>query len=65
MTQFGYWRDTRIENRRATLNQYGQINNVWILAPQGGIGPLGGFARSPSGTFSSFADLKPHLRSEI
>lgn len=63
MTMNGYWRDTRIENRRATLNQYGAINNVWIVAPQGGPGPLGGFGRSPSGTFSSFADLKPHLRS--
>jgi len=63
MTQSGYWRDTRIENRRSVLNQYGAINNVWIVAPQGGPGPLGGFGRSPSGNFSSFADLKPHLRS--
>ena len=63
MTMSGYWRETRIENRRATLNQYGQINNVWILAPQGNVGPLGGFGRSPSGTFTTFASLSPHLRS--
>lgn len=60
MTQSGFWRDRRVENRRMTLNQYSQINNVWCLFPQGGA-PPNGF--STSGIFSNFTDLKPHLRS--
>lgn len=63
MTMAGFWRETRVENRRNVLNQYGQINNVWILAPQGNVGPLGGFGRSPAGAFTTFAALSPHLRS--
>ncbi len=63
MTQAGFWRNASVENRRNTLNQYGSINRTWVLSPQGGLGPLGGFARSPTGVFSSFTDLKPHLRS--
>lgn len=57
----GYWRNLRIENRRATINQYASINNVWTLAPQG-LPVLGGFG-SPAGSFSTFAALKPNLRS--
>lgn len=61
MTQAGFWRNTNIENRRATINQYGQVNNVWILAPQG-MPVLGGWG-SPKGSYSSFADLKGNLKS--
>ncbi len=57
----GFWRNNRIENRRATINQYGAPNNVWIIAPQG-MPILGGFG-NPTGSFSSFTDLKPNLRS--
>jgi hypothetical protein len=61
MTQSGFWRNFNIENRRATINQYGQVNNVWILAPQG-LPALGGWG-TPRGAFSSFADLKAQIRS--
>lgn len=61
MTEYGFWRNTRLENRRATINQYGSVNNVWILAPQG-MPVLGGFG-SPTGSFSTFAALKPQIRS--
>lgn len=64
MTQVGFWRDTKVENRRMTIQQAGQVNNVWWLSPQGGPGPLGGFAGAPAGVFSTFADLKPNLRSK-
>lgn len=62
MTQSGFWRNFNVENRRATLNQYSNINNVWLLAPQGGP-VLGGFGKAPAGAFSTFTDLKPNLRS--
>lgn len=61
MTMQGFWRNNRVENRRATLNQYGQVNNVWLIAPEG-MPVLGGFG-NPAGSFASFTDLKPHLRS--
>ncbi len=64
MTQSGFWRDTKVENRRMLLGQQQQVNNVWWLSPQGGPGPLGGFAGAPAGVFSTFADLKPNLRSK-
>jgi hypothetical protein len=54
MTQYGYWRNFQTENRRVTLNDYGVINKVWYLFPQGD---------GPRGSFSTFTDLKPHLRS--
>lgn len=63
MTQVGFWRNTQQDNRRITIGQYGQINRVWFVAPQGAGGPFGGFAMPPAGVFSSFADLKPNLRS--
>lgn len=63
MTQFGYWRDLRTENRRAILNQINQVNKVWYLSPQGG-GPMGGFGTGPAGIFSTFAALAPNLRSK-
>jgi hypothetical protein len=54
MTQFGYWRNLREENRRAILQDYGVINKVWYLFPQGG---------GPRGSFETFTALKPNLRS--
>jgi hypothetical protein len=54
MTQFGYWRNLREENRRAILQDYGTINKVWYLFPQGG---------GPRGSFETFTALKPNLRS--
>lgn len=61
MSQPGFWRNNRIENRRATINQFAAPNNVWILAPQG-MPVLGGFG-SPAGSFATFAELKPNIRS--
>lgn len=54
MTEHGYWRNYREENRRAILNDYGIINKVWYLFPQGG---------GPRGSFTTFAELAPNLRS--
>jgi len=54
MTQSGYWRNLREENRRAILQDYGVINKVWYLFPQGG---------GPRGSFETFTSLKPNLRS--
>jgi len=54
MTQTGYWRSLREENRRAILQDYGVINHVWYLFPQGD---------GPRGSFTTFADLSPNLRS--
>src|SRR3990172_13136592 len=54
MTQHGYWRTTQAENRRVILNDYGQINKVWYLFPQGG---------GPRGSFTTFTSLAPNLKS--
>lgn len=54
MTQVGYWQDTRVTNNRAILTGFGQINNVWYIAPQG---------HGPRGAFTSFTTLAPNLRS--
>jgi len=50
----GYWRNFREENRRAILQDYGVINKVWYLFPQGG---------GPRGSFETFTALAPNLRS--
>ena len=50
----GYWRNFREENRRAILQDYGVINKVWYLFPQGG---------GPRGSFETFESLAPNLRS--
>ena len=50
----GFWRNMREENRRAILQDYGVINKVWYLFPQGG---------GPRGSFETFTSLKPNLRS--
>ena len=60
MTQYGYWRDTQPNNNRLVLRGFSNVNNVWYLAPQGGVGPLAG---TKANTFTTFADLSPHLRS--
>ena len=54
MTARGFWRQYQEENRRAILQDYGQINKVWYLFPQGG---------GPRGSFTNFTDLKSNLRS--
>jgi hypothetical protein len=51
----GFWRDTRESNQRVLLNDYGTINKVKYLFPQGG---------GPRGAFNTFADLKQNLRSK-
>ena len=63
MTQSGFWRQMNSDNRRALVQDWGSFNRVWYLAPQGAGGPFGGFAMPPAGIFSTFADLKPNLRS--
>jgi hypothetical protein len=50
----GFWRTLQEENRRAILTDYGQINKVWYLFPQGG---------GPRGSFTTFSDLKGNLSS--
>lgn len=54
MTQVGWWRRREQETRRVILSDFGVINNVWYLFPQGG---------GPRGAFTTFADLAPNLRS--
>lgn len=53
MTQQGYWRDFKENNNRAILMDYGVMNHVWYLFPQGG---------GPRGSFQTFTELAPHLR---
>lgn len=54
MTQAGFWRDYRVENRRVTLGGYGQLNNVHYLCPDGG---------GPEGAYGTWAALSPNLKS--
>lgn len=63
MSMVGFWRQMNADNRRALVQDWGSFNRVWYLAPQGAGGPFGGFAQPPAGVFSTFADLKPNLRS--
>ncbi len=56
MTQSGFWRNIRDDNRRVMLGDHAYgVNRIFYLFPQGG-GPSGSF------TFSTFADMAPHLR---
>lgn len=50
----GFWREVNSIDNRVSLIGASQINRVWYLFPQGG---------GPRGSFSTFADLKPNLRS--
>lgn len=52
MTQQGFWRNLRQDNRLALVGGT-DINRVWYLFPQGG---------GPRGAFSTFADLAPNLK---
>ena len=54
MTQHGYWRDLRSDNRRMVVRDGAVISNLWYLFPQGG---------GPRGAFTTFTDLKSHLKS--
>ncbi len=56
MTQFGFWRNMNSDNRRLYMRDSPVISNVYYLFPQGG-GPAGAH------TFTTFADLAPHLKS--
>jgi len=60
MTQAGFWRDTRQNNNRLAVGNFGTLNNVWYLAPQGVAPTLGFPVRN---TFTTFAELAPNLRS--
>lgn len=53
MTIRGYWREFAPENRRAILSDYGVINQVHYLFPQGG---------GPRGSVTTFAELKGRLK---
>ena len=55
MTYNGYWRSYQpLNNSQIVLGlDGGQINKIWYLFPQGG----------PRGSFTTFAALKPNLRS--
>lgn len=55
----GFWRQLSQNNNRLTLGGFGVLNNVWYVAPQGYAPTLG---TPTTRTFSSFADLSPHLR---
>lgn len=50
----GFWRSLRQNNNVATLNGFGQLDRIWYIAPDG---------NGPRGSFSTFADLSPNLRS--
>lgn len=54
MTQNGFWRTTQVNNNRATLTGFGELNRVWYIAPQG---------FGPRGSFTTFTELAPNLRS--
>lgn len=55
----GGWRVSQPTNNRVAIGGLGAVNNVWYIAPQGQIGL--GLPRQV--VFSSFTDLKSHLRS--
>lgn len=56
MTQPGFWRSIRSDNRDLGIssNRLGGIGKTWFIFPQGS---------GPRGSFSTFTDLKPNLRS--
>ena len=54
MTQVGFWRDMITDNRRTVIRDYGVISTIHYLFPQGG---------GPRGAYTTFAALKPNLRS--
>lgn len=54
MTIQNFWRGAQQDQRSVILNGFGQIGRLWYLFPQG---------NGPRGSFRTFADLKPNLRS--
>lgn len=54
MTMQGFWRENTMDNRRLALIDKARVNNVFYLFPQGG---------GPRGSFTTFTDLAPFLRS--
>ena len=54
MTQHGFWRDLNTDNRRMIVRDGASISTTHYLFPQGG---------GPRNAFTTFADLKNHLRS--
>ena len=56
MSTVGFWRELRQDNRDINIssNRLGKINRVFYLFPQG---------NGPRGSFATFTDLKPNLRS--
>lgn len=55
MTMEGFWRSQRGNNQRVGLTGYGELNNTWYLFPDG---------NGPRGSFSTFTDLAPNLKSK-
>jgi len=54
MSQPGFWRRNWEDNRVVITDSKAVVNRVWYLFPQGG---------GPRGSFTTFADLAPNLRS--
>lgn len=54
MTMQGFWRGQRGNNQRVGLSGFGELNNTWYLFPDG---------NGPRGSFSTFTDLAPNLKS--
>lgn len=55
MTTRGFWANPQVsDNRRVVVRDYGIISRIWYLFPQGD---------GPRGSFTTFADLAPNLRS--
>jgi hypothetical protein len=56
MSTVGFWRELRQDNRDINIssNHLGKISRPWFLFPQG---------NGPRGSFATFANLKPNLRS--
>lgn len=56
----GFWRNMQARNPQVSIGNFGSINNVWYLAPQGGAETYGS---TKVNTFTTFSDLAPNLRS--
>jgi hypothetical protein len=54
MTVPGFWRTQSQDTRKVTLTGFGELSRIFYLFPQGG---------GPRGSFTTFADLAPNLRS--
>lgn len=54
MTALGFWRDLNTDNRRMVVRDEARISTIHYLFPQGG---------GPRGSFATFTNLAPNLRS--